>query len=138
MANLFATNAYADLNLVGGYVYPRTGVTLGPHAVEMIRQLSVRRSFLSVGGITERGFYNSNLLLTVTEQAMMAVADQVIVVADSSKFGRQSLAQLCQWDAVHAVVVDDGLSDEWRDRVAEFNTQLIVAATGEEAATPTR
>lgn len=127
VANLFAANAYADLNLVGGYVYPRTGVALGPHAVEMIGRLNVRRSILSMAGITERGLYNSNLLLIEAERAMIDVADEVIVVADSSKFGRQSLAQLCDWDAIHTVVVDDGLSDEWRERIQEYNTQLIIA-----------
>ncbi len=132
VANLFAANAYADLNLVGGYVYPRTGVALGPHAVEMIGRLNVRRSILSTAGITERGFYNSNLLLIEAEQAMIDAADEVIVVADSTKFGCQSLAQLCGWDAVQTVVVDDGLSDEWRERIESFDTQLVVAPTNSE------
>ena len=81
--------------LVGGYVYPRTGVSLGPYANEMLAQLNVRRTVLSVAGINERGFYNSNLLLVETERAMMQAADEVIVVADSTKFGHQSLAHLC-------------------------------------------
>lgn len=127
VANLFAANAYADLNLIGGFVYPRTGVALGPHAVEMISQLNVRCSVLSVAGITERGFYNSNLFLTEAEKAMIHAADQVIVVADSTKFGRQSLSMLCDWSAVHTIVVDDGLSREWQERIRQLETNLILA-----------
>ena len=95
VANLFASSANTDLVLVGGYVYPRTGVSLGPYANEMLAELNVRQTVLSVAGINERGYYNSNLLLVETERAMMRAADEVIVVADSTKFGRQSLAHLC-------------------------------------------
>ena len=60
-----------DLVVLGGYVYPRTGVTLGPYANEMLAGLSVRKTILSVAGINERGFFNSNVLLVETERAMM-------------------------------------------------------------------
>src|SRR5262249_12146350 len=118
VANLFAAGPNNDLVLLGGYVYPRTGVALGPHANEMLAHLSVRRTVLSVAGVTERGFFNSNLLLVETERAMMRAADQVIVVADSSKFGRQSLAHLCGLEDVQHLVVDDEISDQWRKRAS--------------------
>ena len=38
---------------------------------EMLARLNVRRTVLSVAGINERGFFNSNLLLVETERAMM-------------------------------------------------------------------
>ena len=46
---------------------------------------------------------------------MMHAADEVIVVADSTKFGRQSLAHLCPLDEVQHVVVDHDISAEWRE-----------------------
>ncbi len=71
VANLFASATNTDLVVLGGYVYPRTGVSLGPYANDMLAGLSVRKTILSVAGINERGFYNSNLLLVETERAMM-------------------------------------------------------------------
>jgi DeoR/GlpR family transcriptional regulator of sugar metabolism len=130
VANLFASNANHDLVIVGGYVYPRTGVALGPYANEMLERLSVRRTILSVSGINERGFFNNNLLLVETERAMMHAADEVIVVADSTKFGRQSLAHLCGLDQVQHVVVDDEISKDWRRKVAEAGVALHLAGDG--------
>ena len=127
VANLFASNANHDLVIVGGYVYPRTGVALGPYANEMLQRLNVRRTILSVSGINERGFFNNNLLLVETERAMMHSADEVIVVADSTKFGRQSLAHLCPLDAIHHIVVDDEITDEWREKMAAAGVALHVA-----------
>lgn len=128
VANLFASSANHDLVLLGGYVYPRTGVALGPYANEMVERLNVRRTILSVAGINERGFFNSNLLLVETERAMMHAADEVIVVADSSKLGRQSLAHLCGLNDVHHLVVDHEISDEWRKRIVQAGVRLHVAA----------
>jgi DeoR/GlpR family transcriptional regulator of sugar metabolism len=128
VANLFAANANTDLVIVGGYVYPRTGVALGPYANEMLQQLSVRRTILSVSGINERGFFNNNLLLVETERAMMRAADEVIVVADSTKFGRQSLAHLCSLEEIQHLVVDHAISKDWRRKVADAGVQLHLAA----------
>ena len=128
VANLFASNANHDLVLLGGYVYPRTGVALGPYANEMLGHLNVRRTVLSVAGINERGFFNSNLLLVETERAMMDAADEVVVVADSSKFDRQSLSHLCALDEVQHLVVDDDIPKNWRDRLAGDRPQLHVAS----------
>jgi DeoR family transcriptional regulator, fructose operon transcriptional repressor len=127
VANLFAASAGTDLVLLGGYVYPRTGVALGPYANEMLSRLSVRRTVLSVSGINDRGFYNNNLLLVETEQAMMRAGEEVIVVADSTKFGHQSLAQLCLLEDVQHLVVDDAISPEWRSKIMAAGVALHVA-----------
>lgn len=126
-ANLFASNANTDLVLLGGYVYPRTGVSLGPYANEMLAKLNVRRTVLSVAGINERGYYNSNLLLVETEQAMMRAAEEVIVVADSTKFGHQSLAHLASLNEVDHLVVDDGITPEWKQKITASGVRLTIA-----------
>jgi DeoR family transcriptional regulator, fructose operon transcriptional repressor len=126
VANLFASSANTDLVLLGGYIYPRTGVAVGPYANEMLRQLNVRKTILSVAGITERGYFNSNLLLVETERAMMQAADQVIVVADSTKFGRQSLALMSPLNVARYLVVDKGITPEWEDKVRQAGVHVIV------------
>lgn len=131
VANLFASNATTDLVLLGGYVYPRTGVSLGPYANEILARLNVRRVVLSVAGINDRGFYNSNLLLVETERAMMQTGEEVIVVADSTKFGHQSLAHLAPLEAATQLVVDDGISAEWKKKVEAAGVRLTVAAAVE-------
>lgn len=127
VANLFAARGTTDLVLVGGYVYPRTGVSLGPYANGMLSEVSVRRTILSVGGITERGYFNSNLLLVETERAMMQAADEVVVVADSSKLGHQSLAWLCELAAVDRLVVDEQIEDGWRRRLEQAGVEVLLA-----------
>ena len=135
VANLFTATDTVDLVLIGGYVHGRTGVSLGPYANEMLRDLNVRRSVLSVAGIDHRGYYNSNLLLVETERAMMQSADEVIVVADSTKFGRTSLARLCELGNVDTLVVDEGITQHWRDIIVDSGVKLVVAPSGDSTTT---
>lgn len=127
VANLFASSDTVDLVLIGGYVHSRTGVSLGPYANQMLAGINVRRAVLSVAGINPRGFYNSNLLLVETERAMMRTADEVIVLADSTKFGHASLAHLCDLAQITCLVVDDEISDSWASMLRDAGLRLIVA-----------
>jgi len=126
VANLF-TSGDVDLVLVGGYIHTKTGVSLGPYANDMLAHLNVRRAVLSVAGINDHGCYNSNLLLVETERAMMQAADEVIVVADSTKFGCSSLARLCGLADVDVLVADNEITEDWRSKVIAAGVKLVVA-----------
>ncbi|MFY8199881.1 MAG: DeoR/GlpR family DNA-binding transcription regulator, partial [Pirellula staleyi] len=128
VANLFSSSDSVDLVLLGGALHNRTGVTLGSYSNQMLQSLNVQKAFLSVAGVNAKGFYNSNMLLVETERAMMQCADRTIIVADSSKFGRSSLARLCDWSNVHTLVVDDELSKSWRDYIDQANVQLLLSS----------
>ncbi|MCH8829467.1 MAG: DeoR/GlpR transcriptional regulator [Planctomycetes bacterium] len=114
IASLLANQAKIELVIIGGYLYPKTGVALGPLAVESLRNLHVRRLVMSVGGITEAGLFNSNALLVETERAMIAAAEEVIVVSDSSKLGHSALSRLCGLESVHRLVIDAKISPDWQ------------------------
>jgi DeoR family transcriptional regulator, fructose operon transcriptional repressor len=50
----------------------------------------------------------------------------VIVVSDSSKLGHSALAQLCPLETVDRLIIDDGITDEWRQIVERAGIQLTV------------
>ena len=140
VANLFASEARTDLVLLGGYVSPRTGVCLGPYANELLGRLHVTTTVLSAAGVSEEGLFNAHLLLAETEQAMLKAAGRVMVVADSSKFGRKSLTLVSRLDAIDIVISDDGLTQQWRDIVTASPASLFIAPVPEaaDAAPPVR
>jgi DeoR/GlpR family transcriptional regulator of sugar metabolism len=131
IANLFASSRETDLVMLGGYVFPRTGVALGPLTVRMMEDLHVQQTILSIGGITSKGLFNSNLLLVETERQMMRCADEVVVGADHTKIGRQALAFLCELSAIDTLIVDNGLAQAQRDLVNQAGVRLIVAGEAE-------
>ena len=137
VANLFASESRTDLVLLGGYVSPRTGVCLGPYANELLGRLHVTTTVLSAAGISEEGLFNAHLLLAETEQAMLKAASRVMVVADSSKFGRKSLTLVSALDSIDLFVSDDGLPPRWRDIVTANTATLLIATVPEPIEMPT-
>lgn len=125
--NLLVGAPTIELIYLGGYVYPKTGVALGTITVETIKQIHARRLIMSVGGITRSGLFNSNSLLVETERQMMQAADEVIVVADSGKLGHSELTHLCPLSDIDRLVVDIGITEEWKDIVTDHGIELIVA-----------
>jgi len=127
IANLFASSHETDLVILGGYVYPKTGVALGPLTVQMMENIHVQKAILSVGGITAKGLFNSNLLLVETEQQMMQCADEVVVVADHTKIGRQALAFLCELPAIDTIVIDTALTPGQQEIIDRAGVRFIKA-----------
>jgi DeoR/GlpR family transcriptional regulator of sugar metabolism len=126
VVNALVNSPETELIVIGGFLYPRTGVNLGPLAVEALRSIHARRLFISVGGITANSLFNSNALLVETERQMIEAAEEVIVVSDSSKLGHSALAQLCPLETVDRLITDAGITDEWREIVAAAEIELTV------------
>jgi DeoR/GlpR family transcriptional regulator of sugar metabolism len=127
IANLFLNDENVELILTGGLMYPRYGVLLGPTAENTLSTIHTKTLFLSVAGVHNGSLYNQNVLLVQAEQRMMAQAQEVVLLVDSSKFGQQALARLCQLDEIDTVVTDSGISEEHRRAIEEAGCQVIVA-----------
>ncbi len=132
IAQLFASSRETDLVILGGYVYPRTGVALGPLTIRMLEEIHVHQLLLGVGGVTSEGLFNSNLLLVETELAMMRSADEVVVLTDHTKLGQKALAFLCDLAAIDTLIVDKAIAPEQRKMIGHANVKLIVAGETEE------
>ncbi|MHC5542719.1 DeoR/GlpR family DNA-binding transcription regulator, partial [Singulisphaera rosea] len=134
IAQLLASSASIDLIMIGGYLYPRTGVALGPLAIATMQGIRVRKSILGAGGIMTEGIYNENLLLVETERQMMSCGQEVVIVADHSKFGRLALSRLCGLDEIHHVVSDPGLPSDYRNLLDSHGVSIHLAHLGAESA----
>lgn len=132
IANLFAASRETDLVILGGYVYPRTGVALGPLTIRMLDDIHVHQTVMSVGGISEHGLFNSNLLLVETQRAAMRSADEVVVLADRTKIGQKALTFLCELGEIDTLIVDRGIEAKQRELIEKAEVRLIVAGEPEE------
>jgi DeoR/GlpR family transcriptional regulator of sugar metabolism len=127
IANLFLNDDNVELILAGGLMYPRYGVLLGPMAESVLSTIHTKTMFLSVAGIHTGALYNQNLLLVQAERRMMEQSQQVVLLADSSKFGQQALARLGTLDEIDVVVSDAALSPEHQQAVKSAGCELILA-----------
>ena len=131
IATLDPTNQISVV-LTGGVRTPSAAL-VGPVADRAIATMHVDQLFLGVHGMDERiGFTTPNLAEAATNRALIACAREVIVVADSSKWGVVGLADIAPLSAAHVVVTDDRLPRTAARILSERVPQLI--ETRDEAA----
>lgn len=133
IAALLAASKETDLILIGGYVYPRTGVAMGPISIETMQGIRAHKVVMGAGGIVAEGVFNSNSLLVETERQMMRCGQEIIVVADHSKFGKLSLSRLCGLDEIHRLVVDSALAEEYLPMLDASGVALHLARSGDDS-----
>jgi DeoR family transcriptional regulator, fructose operon transcriptional repressor len=115
-----------DLTLTGGYVFPRLEIVLGPLCEHMLAAVAADVLVMGIGGATADGFSNNNTLLVGSERKMIEVSRKVIIVADSSKFGRAAMTPLAPLDAADVVVSDADLGDEHRKMLEAAGIQVVL------------
>jgi len=130
IANLFHNDEHVELILTGGLLYPRYGVLLGPMVENILSSIHTQILFLSVAGIHGGELYNQNVLLVQAERRMMEQAQQVVLLADSGKFGQQALSELCPLSEIDMVVSDSQLPPEQHDLVRAAGCELVIAEMG--------
>jgi len=108
IASLLWMDLVTEVTLIGGYVYPRTGVALGPMAVQQLDSLNATQLILSCAGLCEDGAFNANQMMVEVERKMMDAADEVILAVDHSKLGMRSVAKLCDLAEADVIVTDAG------------------------------
>jgi DeoR/GlpR family transcriptional regulator of sugar metabolism len=99
--------AGVQLLLLGGIYLPQYDIVVGPKTVSSLRELRVDKTFLGAKGLTlARGITTSNVLEAEADRAAVEAAHEVILLADSSKFGVDSLVTLTGLDKIHKLITD--------------------------------
>jgi DeoR family ulaG and ulaABCDEF operon transcriptional repressor len=131
MTNSFAIaehlvkHSKCTVSIPGGAIYRDQSLILSPFDNDAIRNFYARRMFIGAQGVHALGIMESDALVIQSEQKLMRQAEELIVMADSSKFERRSSLILCPLENVTTIITDDRISDEAAAMVANAGIRLI-------------
>lgn len=101
-----------DVMLTGGTLRKETLAFVGPIAERSLDLVRVDKAFVAANGIcVKEGLTTPNLIEAATKRKMIEVAQQVILLADHTKFGKVSLAKFADMAEVDLVITDHGVSE---------------------------
>jgi DeoR/GlpR family transcriptional regulator of sugar metabolism len=109
------------LIVLGGEALPAVYTLASERAVQLIGEFHVDYAVMGADAVDPRGITNTNSNEVSMKRAMLHAADQVLLVADSSKFGRSALVRVAGLEGVDLIVTDDGLSEQ---SAAEYPTEI--------------
>src|SRR4051794_7984141 len=119
--------------LTGGVRTPSAAL-VGPVADRTIATMHVDQLFLGVHGMDQHaGFTTPNLAEATTNRALISAAREVIVLADSSKWGVVGLADIAPLSGVDAVITDDKLPRDALEILGD-RVHTVVAVHDEQSA----
>lgn len=109
--------------VLGGYLRRGEHSLLGHLTRRALDDLIVDRMFTGAFGLDEDGVTGANVAEAETDRHLMAAARQLVVMADSSKFGRRGPVRLAATGRISTLITDAGAPEEqlrpWRQAGVE-------------------
>ncbi|MCX4795347.1 DeoR/GlpR family DNA-binding transcription regulator [Streptomyces sp. NBC_01242] len=139
--SLLVAQALAHANRVevvmtGGTLRGSNYALVGSGAEQSLQGLRVSRAFLSGSGLTaERGLSTSNMLSASVDRALVQAAAEVVVLADHTKLGSDTMFQTVPTDLITRLVTDEPPGHDDRaaaelQALADQGVQIAVAGAG--------
>ena len=133
--SLHIVNALSELDneqtilMPGGTFRKKSASFHGQLAENAFSQFSFDRLFMGTDGIDlDAGVTTFNEVFTVSK-AMCSAAREVILLADSSKFGRKSPNVVCALEQVNTLITDAGITPLFKQALERKGINVII--TGE-------
>jgi DeoR family transcriptional regulator of aga operon len=97
---------------LGGLMRKSSSSVMGTYAENILSDFFCNKLFLGVDGIDlEFGLTTTNAMEAHLNRQMINASQKVIVLADSTKFGRRGFGKICGLDEIDHVITDSGVSE---------------------------
>ncbi len=117
-----------NLILVGGYYHRDSSVFHSKEGCDLIKNIRADKAFISTAGIDcSLGLTTYYYFEVDIKKAMIASAKKIILVADSSKFGKISVIYFASLKEIHTIITDNGITENYKNIIKDNGIELIIA-----------
>ncbi len=127
IAEYLVHNSRSSVVIPGGTVYREQQIVISPFGGAVASHFYAKRMFLGCHGLSAHGVMEADSLVVQSELALMGQADEVIVLADSSKFRARTSLILCGLDKISTIITDSGLKADDRTVLSDAGVNLVIA-----------
>ena len=132
VAQALMASTRVEVVMTGGTLRRSIHALVGPSAEESVRGLRASKVFISGNGFTvEHGLSTPSQLVAATDRAFAFAAQQVIVLADHTKIGRDTMCQTVSTARVHTLITDDRADAAELEAIRAAGVDVRVATSRE-------
>ena len=129
IAAFLEKNGKANIIMAGGAVRRNFHCTAGQKALDTIGDLNVDKAFLGANGVSlSRGLSTPNIDTANVKTAITEISDQIILLADSSKFGKNSFVKFADLDQVDILITDKGADEDMLHEIRQMGIITEISA----------
>jgi len=126
LAHFLVENSENQISLPGGEIYRKQSLILSSFEHDVIEYYHTSKMFLGTPGVGEFGVMESDPLLIRQEKKLMQLADQLVVLVDSTKLGNRSNFVLCPLDEVDILITDSDADEKYLRLFADHDIEVII------------
>jgi DeoR/GlpR family transcriptional regulator of sugar metabolism len=131
------TGTRVEVIMTGGALRHGIHALVGPAAEESLRTLRASQVFLSGNGLTaERGLSTPSPLVAAADRALAAAAQRLVVLADHTKIGRESMYQTVPPEGISMVITDCGVDPGQLAAIRAAGVSVVVAEIDDQPSGP--
>lgn len=129
VAEALARARGVDVAMTGGTLRGSIFALVGGVTEQTLAGIRTRRAFLSGNGLTaERGLSTPNMMVASVDRAIASSAEEVVVLADHTKVGIDTMIQTIAPGQITHLVTDDAAPEDVLDRLRDLGVTVHVAA----------
>ena len=115
--------------MTGGHLRRKSLSFYGAQAEQSLQNYHFDLLFLGVDGIDiERGVSTHHEDEARLNRCMCQVAERIVVVTDSSKFGRRSLHKIIDTPRIHTLITDDNISTDYLKGLRQLGIEVQIVS----------
>ena len=127
VANILSQHKEIDIIQLGGILRHSSLSVVGKYAEQALNDFSCSKLFIGVDGIDlEFGITTTNMMEANLNRAMIKAAQNMIVLADSSKFGRRGFSKICDMEEVDHIITDSHINPTTAQRIEDMGIKLTI------------
>jgi DeoR family transcriptional regulator, ulaG and ulaABCDEF operon transcriptional repressor len=110
-----------------GTVFPEQNIILPPFGEDGMPQFHAPRLFMGAACIGPQGLMQADTLLCAAERRLIDRADEIVVLADSSKFHAQSGNVVCALSAINVLITDAAIPAAAKAMCEDAGVRVVIA-----------
>lgn len=119
--------------VTGGNVLPGSNVLAGELTIKALTGIHFNKVILGISGASfTHGFTSETVEEALIYKQLFAMSNEIIIVADYSKFGQIGFAHLCRLQDIHKVVTNKELDDKYKEFFFQNNIKVYTSYEVEE------
>jgi DeoR family ulaG and ulaABCDEF operon transcriptional repressor len=115
-----------SIMMPGGTVFREQNIVLSPYEDESLGRYRASRMFMGAAAVGQHGVMQTDVILVQAERRLRGVADELVLLVDSSKFEAPAGHVVCSLEDVAVLITDDGIPPEIAQMVKTKVGQLII------------
>lgn len=121
---------HLEVIVLGGILRKYLYTLFGSFTIDFLEQIKVNKFFLAADAVSkENGISNANIEEVSIKKLMIQNSQNVILVADSTKFSTDAFCKVCGWEKINNIITDDKISDDYIKFFKEININCQIVSS---------